>query len=398
MALNLQDFGISETIGFALENPLAKLPDYFEPWNQLAADMPQLVANSTMRERIQQMPLLDWTRLTDHRQQRLAHLQLGIMAAGYVWQDGNEAAAKVLPSCVAVPLCAVSQQLGVVPILNYASLVLANYRPCDPAKPLELENLSTLYCLPGRKEADWFIVISVAIELAFVKSIKHVLVAVEGGKRGEEETVTSSLVHLTQFLSDMQMIFSRIHEKLSAATFFSKLMPFLQGWGGKDNPLPDGLIYEGVSDKPMTAIGGSAAQSGTIQVLDALLGVQHSPEKTSYLLTLQSYMLPGHRRFIEDIEKQSRSLQSMIKSSTNDDLIQAYNNLLSALICFRSYHIQIVTKYTVQSASQAKQADTFDSLVTKGTGRTDLLPFLKELRQDTRDCLLTPHSSCNGAD
>ena len=41
------------------------------------------------------MPLLDWTRLEGHRQKRLAHFQLSIMAAGYVWQWGDKGASKV---------------------------------------------------------------------------------------------------------------------------------------------------------------------------------------------------------------------------------------------------------------------------------------------------------------
>jgi hypothetical protein len=41
------------------------------------------------------MPKLDWRRLTGHRQKRLAHLQLAIIAAGYVWQNGDKGASKV---------------------------------------------------------------------------------------------------------------------------------------------------------------------------------------------------------------------------------------------------------------------------------------------------------------
>lgn len=44
------------------------------------------------------MPLLDHQRLQGHRQKRLAHLQLTIIASGYVWQHGDKDASKVRQS------------------------------------------------------------------------------------------------------------------------------------------------------------------------------------------------------------------------------------------------------------------------------------------------------------
>ena len=49
----------------------------------------------------------------------------------------------------------------------------------------------------------------------------------------------------------------------------------------KDNPaMPDGLIYEGVSDEPMAYSGGSAAQSTILHAFDELLGIRHSEESS----------------------------------------------------------------------------------------------------------------------
>ncbi len=43
----------------------------------------------------------------------------------------------------------------------------------------------------------------------------------------------------------------------------------------KDNAsMPEGLVYEGVQEKPMEFSGGSAAQSSILHCFDELLGVQ----------------------------------------------------------------------------------------------------------------------------
>lgn len=42
--------------------------------------------------------------------------------------------------------------------------------------------------------------------------------------------------------------------------------------------MPEGLIYEGVSEKPLHLSGGSAAQSTTYHAFDELLGIQHRPD------------------------------------------------------------------------------------------------------------------------
>lgn len=42
--------------------------------------------------------------------------------------------------------------------------------------------------------------------------------------------------------------------------------------------MPDGLVYQGVSEEPMAYSGGSAAQSTVLHAFDELLGIRHGPE------------------------------------------------------------------------------------------------------------------------
>lgn len=49
--------------------------------------------------------------------------------------------------------------------------------------------------------------------------------------------------------------------------------------------MPEGLLYEGVSEEPLYFSGGSAAQSSVYHAFDELLGIQHQPAsgKSGYI-------------------------------------------------------------------------------------------------------------------
>lgn len=49
-----------------------------------------------LREKVQKLPLLDHERLTSYRELRLAHVVLGAIATGYIWQEGDQGVPKVL--------------------------------------------------------------------------------------------------------------------------------------------------------------------------------------------------------------------------------------------------------------------------------------------------------------
>lgn len=63
----------------------------------------------------------------------------------------------------------------------------------------------------------------------------------------------------------------------------------------KDNPsMPEGLVYEGVQEKPMEFSGGSAAQSSILHCFDELLGVQHegsTGKRTVIVLLIKSFLI-----------------------------------------------------------------------------------------------------------
>ncbi|XP_009702896.1 PREDICTED: indoleamine 2,3-dioxygenase 2-like, partial [Cariama cristata] len=399
LPLTLARFQLSEEYGFLLPEPLTELPAPYGPWMEIAHDLPQLIASHQLRSQVHQMPQLSTRHLRGREELHLAHLVLSFITMSYLWQEGEEGTVKVLPRNLAVPFWEVSQALGLPPILSHADFVLANWRRKNPNGPLEIENLDTIISLPGGESLRGFILVTLLVEKAAVPGIKAIVQAIRAIVQLDEETLHKALRELAEAIKDMSEALKRMHDYVDPAVFYAVIRIFLSGW--KDNPaMPDGLIYEGVSDEPMAYSGGSAAQSTVLHAFDELLGIRHSQESTAFLHRMRDYMPPAHRAFVEEIHR-APSLKQHVLSSGDARLCAAFNQCVSALANFRSYHITIVTKYIAVAAAKAKagRAEVGErvgpsvgkppsALEAKGTGGSHIFSFLKSVRDSTREGMI----------
>jgi len=203
--------------------------------------------------------------------------------------------------------------------------------------------------------------------------------------------------------------------------FYHRVRPFLSAW--KQNPtLPDGVIYEGYSTERKQYYGGSAAQSPLIPLLDIGLGIDHTSTKScEFLLSMRAYMLKDHRDFLEYLETiacirefvlmgksihldQADASQRPLDSlAAWEDLSVAYNACVKQVEQFRQGHMDIVHEYIVNMQSQ-KMVDLsgeekrgqqmHKSAGGKGTGGTDLMRFLRPLKDNcTRTRIALPSDS-----
>ncbi|XP_034503551.1 indoleamine 2,3-dioxygenase 2 isoform X1 [Ailuropoda melanoleuca] len=358
--LSLRRFHISEDYGFLLPNPL--------------------------------MPLLNCRFLRGYREQRLAHLVLSVMTMGYVWQRGENQPQEVLPRNLAIPLVEVSRSLGLPPILVHSDLVLTNWTPRNPERPLEIGNLDIIVSFPGGESLRGFILVTVLVEKAAVPGIKALVQAVNAILQCSQNSLLQALQRLKLSIQDITRTLGQMHDYVDPDIFYAVIRIFLSGW--KDNPaMPVGLIYEGVSTEPLEYSGGSAAQSTVLHAFDEFLGVCHSKESADFLHRMREYMPPSHKAFIEEIHS-GPSLRDHILSSGNGQLLTAYNQCVEALADLRSYHITVVTKYLIIAATKAKGRrpnhlpGPSQALEERGTGGTEVLSFLKSVRDKTLEAIL----------
>ncbi|XP_069037599.1 indoleamine 2,3-dioxygenase 2-like isoform X2 [Lepisosteus oculatus] len=358
----------------------------------IATNLNFLIESHQLQDKVKQMPLLSIHHLKGHRELRLAHLALGVITMGYVWQEGKEKPAKTLPKGLAVPYCRVSEVLGLPPILVYADSVLANWKKKDRNGPMDIGNLDTVFTLPGGDTCKGFLLVSLMVEKAASSGLQGIAMAMNSMVTHDISSMEEALLTTAASLIEMREAFQLMHGEVDPTLFYGVLRTFLSGW--KDNPmLPEGLRYEGVWEEPRHFSGGSAAQSSAIQCFDELLGIRHKEEHdASFLMRMREYMPPPHRRLIEAIAA-GPALRQYVISSASARLSFAYNCCVAELVKLRSYHINTVYKYINIPANKAKRSGcpfggTSLALRETGTGGSDVLRFLQSIRNSTKDYLI----------
>uniref|UniRef100_A0A3Q0R3N4 Indoleamine 2,3-dioxygenase 1 n=1 Tax=Amphilophus citrinellus TaxID=61819 RepID=A0A3Q0R3N4_AMPCI len=336
-----------------------------------------LIESRKLRDLVHKMPVLSPHLLSSHRELRLAHLALGFISMGYVWQEGQHTPAQILPKALAWPFWLISRRLGLPPILTYADSVLANWKLKDPTG-----NMDLIFSFPGGDSCRGFFIVSMLVEMAASPGIMGALEVMHAIKISDLTAIKNGLIKVTQSLKTMKENFKLMHSNCCFTCF---------RW--RDNPmLPRGVLYEGVSDEPILLSGGSAAQSSAIQCFDALLCIQHEDETGAFLTRMRDYMPPAHRQLIETLSA-CPSLRDFILSCSSSDLCHTYNSCVSALVDLRNYHLNTVAKYIIVPGNHAQSMGcpfrgVGTALNTTGTGGSNLVVFLKSVRNTTQKALI----------
>lgn len=208
-------------------------------------------------------------------QLRRAMLVYSYLTHAYVW--GEPTPTKVLPRNLAVPFSKISQRVGRLPVLSYASYALDNWVRINETEPIEIGNLIISQNFLGGLDEDWFILIHIEIEAKAAPAIAAIPTILEGIAHNETTTVIAALENIKAAWANINTTMSRMPEACDPYIYYSRVRPYLHGW--KSNPaLPEGLIYEGVEaygGKPQQFRGETGAQSAIVPTMDALFNIAH---------------------------------------------------------------------------------------------------------------------------
>ncbi|KAI5956155.1 BNA2 [Candida jiufengensis] len=401
MIPRIEDYDISFNNGFLPDEfPLTKLPqDYYKPWEIIVENLPSLILIKGIRKLVDKLPLLSIEHLNNEREYRRAYQILGFIGHAYIW--GTDQPIEKLPIQISEPWIKISNILGLPPIGTYASLCLWNYKEIIPTttKKFDLENLTTINTFTGSIDESWFYLVSVYFEKQGSLSINTGLSALRCAENGDTKNLIKNLQKFAESIDLLGSLLMRMEEMCDPHIFYFRIRPYLAGWKNMSSIGLEKGVYYGDETTPKTYAGGSNAQSSLIQFFDIILGIKHSAtgdlsQDNSFMKEMREYMPEKHRQFLNDLDPFSYTIANYVKKSKNQELTLSFDACLAMLRSFRDKHIQIVTRYIIL---QAKKINNMGSTTTlrsglarrkkngeeRGTGGTSLLPFLKQLRDET---------------
>ena len=262
----------------------------------------------------------------------------------------------VLPSQIAEPFVIVSKKLDVYPFIDYHySYSLGNYVKIDKSKGYEWENLAMAAKFSGMDDERGFIMLHVDINQHSPELVGSIL---DYLKSDEDKSVNLSL---SKCLSSMKKINERrqIMWQASRWKHYNDFRVFIMGIKGNDEIFGDGVIYEGVSDKPVQYRGQTGAQDNIIPTADIFTGVigyYPTNDLTKYLLDLRSYRPKCIQNFLSDIKSEmgDNRLFNNLKETKNEEGFCLLLQILDEIYYFRNGHWQFVQKYIMANTKYAK--------------------------------------------
>ncbi|KAJ3257283.1 hypothetical protein HK103_004837 [Boothiomyces macroporosus] len=384
----LEEFGIDPHTGFLPNPPPTKhLPKYYEPWEYIVDNLNAFLVSGAIRERVRKLEILSLEYLSGIGEQRRAYCILSFIAHAYIYGVANaDAVDPVLPESIAIPWFEIAKILQVKPVVSYASVGLWNWYLLDSNGPKDLS---------GSFDESWFYLVPLGIEVVGAPFISAAVDAQSAVLANDESTVLKNVGLMADSIDEMAKLLPRMYEKCDAQVFLKRVRQY--SGGSKNNSLmPHGVFYTGVTEMDQHVnlsqeapsgltgtwrkyAGASAGQSPLIHLIDAALSIQHTVMKqgapVNPMLEMIQALPLDLQEFIQ-LVREGPSIRDFCLNSLNSNLKAQFNRTLVNLKQFRDKHMQLATRYIVVHQKEPAAV---------GTGGTDLVPFLKQVRQETID-------------
>ncbi|KAG9224517.1 hypothetical protein PLEOSDRAFT_1097688 [Pleurotus ostreatus PC15] len=416
------DFHVSPTTGFMPPQPPPdSLPASWTPWEVVFRDaldggfMPgdkpditdeQKQDTERWRASVRQLSVLPTHDLmTSEVNLRRAHHVLTFILHYYVNSLPPDAPI-LIPPPITIPLLQISQRLQLPPVLTFSDNVLYNYiipsaHTTMPLQTPTVENIRSQDLFTGTKDEEEFYLCSARIELAGVEALSIIRDAMNEIFIGDSlavRRITAYLYHLSTVIKRLKDLLMSVRDGCDPETYYTVVRPWFRGEDSDPNKrrwIFEGMEQDSSLKQPVELSGPSAGQSSMVHALDLFLGIQNrtpsSLDKPAFLTRMLSYMPRHHRAFLIHLASTPRPLRDFVMAKEDAALLAAYNTAVTSLKEFRDSHMIIATLYIISPARRAAKAAkvTEEEKPLKGTGGTDLVKFLKDTRDRTKDSVIS---------
>jgi indoleamine 2,3-dioxygenase len=242
--------------------------------------------------------------------------------------------------------------------------------------------------------------------------------------------VTGYLERMAIVIKEFRGLLLDMKQNIDPQFFYERLRPWFRGLD--EDPWNKGRtwVFEGRNEvegwTTMDEVAGaSAGQSSLIQAFDIFLDIDVDSPQTSHMPhpsgksfseRMRAYMPRHHRAFLNHLRANPRPLRDFVLKATQEGcdapILEVYNGAVKAVKEFRDAHMIIVTLYIIGPAKRSQtggvvtvmeylpglleketeleRTKEMESTFRKnekeglrGTGGTDLVKFLKGLRDQT---------------
>ncbi|KAJ7837366.1 indoleamine 2,3-dioxygenase gamma type [Mycena olivaceomarginata] len=373
----LPAFAVSTTRGFLPRaEPIVTLPQEFDPLEAILARMPikkldgtpGLLAHGQLGETVlKDLPDLTWAieKYTENLPlQNALYRDYSFLASAYLLEPCHERFLKgepyglgrqVLPKNISLPISRCAEIAGFKPFMEYAgSYALYNYRLADPAKGLEYSNLRLIRAFehgldPSSSEAG-FVLVHVDMVQNSGPLVAGVVSALNACAANDRPSFIDGLETIVQAMTKVNSVMDTMWDK-SRANDYTSFRTFIFGITSQ-SMFPNGVIYEGVSDEPLSFRGESGANDSMIPLCDNFLQISMpATPLTAILKDFRQYRPGNHKAFLEYVHTRSQNLGLKEYALSDRDSTSAYLRILNQVRDFRWRHWCFTREYILKKTA-----------------------------------------------
>ena len=307
-----------------------------------------------------------------------------------------------IPQSIAIPIVAVSDELGTAPVMTFADTVLWNWELIRPDMPLSADNIRYVNLLSGNETERAFYASSGAIELKGVEMLQVIesfMTLPNTADVAAINKIARDLSRLEKTIDELTKIFMAIRDTVDPKAFYWYCRPWWVGSPSSGQSKPR-WVFDGVPESSVKYVSGpSAGQSSVMHALDIFLDIDHKLVKkrqpapsdtnkkadTGFMERMRLYMPGLHREYLQYLSASPRLVRDVAQK--HPSLRDPYNAVVAALKRLRDVHIRVVTLYVVTQSHGAPPADIQmkerDGGRARGTGGMEVSILLKHGRDAT---------------
>lgn len=331
--------------------PLDELPPAFEPYLAACAQLPAHypedrggVRGWLEREFARDDPAVRDAipRLSDAERDRLT-TALGVLGHTYRWDCVPPAPGRFqerhiwLPPGIAGPWTALAKGCELPRVGTTWSLHLCNWRMTDRPggaayhpEHLSADNVRIAHnwlLPPADVHLERFSTSFVLLEARGAAVLRHLVDAVEALACRRPDEVLASLEQLHAAVKAMTVAFSlNVRRATVDPVVWLELVQPTFPWSAE-------------AEVPgRVEAGPSGSQLGTIQALDAALGVEGESSLAEMAKAGRRYMPKPHRRFLQTLDRAGPAIRAAVRHSRSQELTERFNDCVGALSSFRATH------------------------------------------------------------